>query len=116
LREAERAFRLDRIESLRLEPERFKPRPLTKSSRSESVEVVARFRGDAARWVQERQHWSYAGEIQTEDGPAFRYRPSRLDEIAPWLFGWGTAIEVLAPAALRARLRNEARGVLQMLT
>ncbi|MGH2614294.1 MAG: helix-turn-helix transcriptional regulator [Thermomicrobiales bacterium] len=116
LRAEERAFRLDRIEDLRLESERFKPRPLTNQVETAGVEVIAHFRGDAARWVRERQHWSYAGEIQIEDGPAFRYRPGHIGEIAPWLLGWGTAVEVLAPEELRERLRGEAQRVLQLLT
>jgi predicted DNA-binding transcriptional regulator YafY len=116
LRADERAFRLDRIEDVHLEAARFKPRSSATSAVNTGVEVVARFRGEAARWVKERQHWSYTGEIQTDKGPAACYYPTHLDEIAPWLFGWGTAVEVLAPAELRERLGNEAQGILQMLT
>jgi predicted DNA-binding transcriptional regulator YafY len=46
----------------------------------------------------------------------WRYRLSDLDEIAPWLLGWGTAAEVIAPRELRERLRQEARGLIEMLT
>ena len=45
-----------------------------------------------------------------------RYRPGDLDEIAPWLLGWGTAAEVIAPHELRERLREEAQGLIEMLT
>jgi predicted DNA-binding transcriptional regulator YafY len=116
LRSGERAFRLERIEDLRLEPTRFEPRQVPEGPETPGIEVVVRFRGDAARWVKERQQWSYVGDIQTEQGPASRYRPERLDEIASWLFGWGASAEVLAPPELRRRLREEARGVLQTLT
>ena len=34
-----------------------------------------------------------------------RYRLSDLDEITPWLLGWGTAAEVIAPLELRKRIR-----------
>lgn len=116
LRTEERAFRVDRIDDLCLEPTHFRPRSSTTPAAAGGVEVVARFRHDAARWVNERQHWSFTGEIQTEFGPAARYHPNTLDEIAPWLLGWGTAAEVLSPPELRERLRREARDVLEMLT
>ena len=116
LRRGERTFRLDRIEEIRLEAEPFRPRQSEKHQTDPGVDVVARFRGTAARWVNEQQHWSYVGETQTEDGPAFRYRPGSLDEIAPWLLGWGASAEVLAPPELRERMREEARGLYQMLT
>lgn len=116
LQRGERAFRLDRIEEIRLEAEPFRPRQSEKHQTDPGVDVVARFRGTAARWVNEQQHWSYVGETQTEDGPAFRYRPGSLDEIAPWLLGWGASAEVLAPPELRERMREEARGLYQMLT
>lgn len=116
LRRGERAFRLDRIEEIRLEAERFRPRESEKHQTDVGVDVIARFRGPAVRWVEERQHWSYVGAIETDGGPAFRYRPGSLDEIASWLFGWGVSAEVLAPPELRERMREEARGVYQMLT
>jgi predicted DNA-binding transcriptional regulator YafY len=116
LRAAERVFRLDRIEEFRPERERFKPRPPMEKPDGTGIEVIVRFRGDAVRWVRERQHWSYAGDVPTAEGVSFRYRPDDLDEMAPWLFSWGAAAEVLAPQELRELLRSEAQNVLQMLT
>jgi predicted DNA-binding transcriptional regulator YafY len=116
LRAEERAFRLDRIEEFRLEPAHFRPRWSPPRQNDTGIDVLARFRGVAARWVHERQHWSYVGDVQTDGGPVALYRPGCLDEIASWLFGWGASAEVLAPEELRGRLRDEANSVLQMLT
>lgn len=116
LRAGERAFRLDRIAELQFEPERFRPRQLPPQPTVAGVEVLARFRGSAARWVAERQHWSFVGETETDGGPACHYHPDSLDEIQSWLFGWGASVEVLAPQELRVRMRDEARRLVKMLT
>jgi len=71
---------------------------------------------DGSRWVRERQHWSFVAEEGTSDEVLARYRLRDPDEIAPWLLGWGTAAEVIAPPELRERLRQEARGLIEILT
>ena len=116
VRQEERAFRLDRIESLQVEPARFHPRPAALRPEPPAIDVLVRFRGDIGRWVRERQHWSFVGEEGTSDEVLARYRLRHLEEIAPWLLGWGTAAEVIAPPELREHLRQEARGLIEMLT
>jgi predicted DNA-binding transcriptional regulator YafY len=116
VRQEERAFRLDRIETLEVEAARFRRRASTPPPDVPALEVVVRFRGDISRWVRERQHWSFVSEETTDDGLLIRYRPGALDEIAPWLLGWGTAAEVIAPRELRDRLRDEAKCLVEMLT
>jgi predicted DNA-binding transcriptional regulator YafY len=115
VRQEERAFRLDRIDSLQVEAERFRPRRATPNPDAPAIEVVVRFRGDVSRWVRERQHWSFVSEEGTSDEALARYRLSDVNEIAPWLLGWGTAAEVIAPRELREHLREEARGLIEML-
>ena len=115
-RQQERAFRLDRIERLDVESETFRARATTSGSEVPAIEVIVRFRGDVRRWVRERQHWSFVDEEGTDDALLARYRPGDLNEIAPWLLGWGTAAEVVAPRELRDRLRDEAQGLIDMLT
>ncbi len=115
VRQEERAFRLDRIDSLQVEAERFRPRRATPNPDAPAIEVVVRFRGDLSRWVRERQHWSFVSEEGTSDEALARYRLSDVNEIAPWLLGWGTAAEVIAPRELREHLREEARGLIEML-
>jgi predicted DNA-binding transcriptional regulator YafY len=116
VRQEERAFRLDRIEGLQVEAERFRPRRATPNPDGLAIDVVVRFRGDVSRWVRERQHWSFVAEEGTSDEVLARYRLVDVNEIAPWLLGWGTAAEVVAPRELRDRLREEARGLIEMLT
>jgi predicted DNA-binding transcriptional regulator YafY len=115
-RQEERAFRLDRIERLDVESEKFPARLTTPIQERPAIDVIVRFRGDISRWVRERQHWSFVSEETTKDGLLVRYRPVDLDEIAPWLLGWGTAAEVIAPRELRDHLRNEAKSLVEMLT
>jgi predicted DNA-binding transcriptional regulator YafY len=116
VRQEERAFRLGRIESLQVEAARFPPRPAVPLPERPVIDVLIRFRGDVGRWVRERQHWSFVAEEGTSDELLARYRLSDLGEIAPWLLGWGTAAEVIAPPELRERLRREASGLIEMLT
>jgi predicted DNA-binding transcriptional regulator YafY len=115
-RQQERAFRLDRIEHLEVETDRFRARPATASPEPPAIEVVVRFCGEISRWVRERQHWSFVAEEGVNDELLAVYRPGDLDEIAPWLLGWGTAAEVIAPQELRERLREEAQNLVEMLT
>jgi predicted DNA-binding transcriptional regulator YafY len=115
-RQEERAFRLDRIEHLEVQSETFRARPTPASPDVPAIEVIVRFRGNIRRWVRERQHWSFVAEEATDDAVLAHYRPADLNEIAPWLLGWGTAAEVIAPRELRDRLREEARSLSDMLT
>jgi predicted DNA-binding transcriptional regulator YafY len=115
-RQEERAFRLDRIERLEVESDTFRTRPAALGPEVPAIEVIVRFRGDVRRWVRERQHWSFVAEVGTDDELLARYRPGDLDEIAPWLLGWGTAAEVIEPGELRDRLREEARSLVDILT
>jgi predicted DNA-binding transcriptional regulator YafY len=66
--------------------------------------------------MQERQHLSFVEATPASDGLVATYRPDSLNEIAPWILGWGTAAEVLAPPELRERLRLKAESVGAMLT
>ena len=116
LRQDDRAFRLDRIDGLAVEPERFRPRAADRPRGSPASEAVVRFWHDVARWAEERQHWSFVAATRDDGNLIATYRLNDLDQIAPWLLGWGTAVEVISPRALRERLRHEAERVAEMLT
>jgi predicted DNA-binding transcriptional regulator YafY len=117
LRGGIRSFRLDRIDNLEIEEETFVPRPSDgEQSNPTRLQVRVRFHGLAARWVQERQHWSYLSHEWSGDDLIVTYAPSAAGELAPWLLGWGTAAEVLSPPEMRARIRDEAQRVVEMLT
>lgn len=78
---------------------------------AEAVEVVLRFTPSAAGRVREAR-W-HASET-TEEGPggALIWHATVADttEILPWVLGWGAAVEVLAPEALRATVAREHRS------
>ena len=110
-----RDFRLERIEGIILRDETFRPRTEEVPARTR-LAVRVRFAPRVLRWVRERQHWSFEREEVGAGVAVMVYGPDSLDEIAPWLLGWGTAAEVVSPEELRGRLRDEARALAEMLT
>lgn len=116
LRQAERAFRLDRMDVVQIESAHFARRTPIAPTQPQTIEVVVRFRGAAARWAQEQPHWSFSHATRENDDLIATFRPGHGDEIAAWILAWGTAAEVLAPCELRARIRQEAAGLAQLLT
>lgn len=115
LRRGGRDFRLDRVESLGLLDDTFSPRAESPAART-PIAVRVRFGDRVLRWVRERQHWSFVGEEMGAMGVVMVYGPDDLDEIVPWLLGWGTEAEVVVPADLRLRIRDVARAMVEMLT
>lgn len=116
LREAERDFRLDRIEEFTVEHSRFRHRPPSNPLPQAGIEVIVRFTASACRWVQERQHWSFVRAMDAGGSLVATYRPDHLDEIGSWILGWGTTAEVISPPELREQLRHEAAQLAEMLT
>lgn len=111
LRQAQRSFRLSRIESYQVLRETFAERANTRAHR-EKITVIVRFAPAIVRWVQERQHYAFVAE----EADGFHYQVDDLQEIQSWLLGWGAQAEVIAPPALRTALAAEARKVWEMLT
>jgi predicted DNA-binding transcriptional regulator YafY len=112
LRQAPRSFRLDRVEGLRVTGESFEPRQAAVASDSPTV-VRVRFAEGALRWVRERQHFGFAAD---EGAGVLRYAVADPGEMLPWLLSWGAAAEVIEPESLRARVREEACRLLEILT
>ena len=116
LRQGERAFRLDRIDGLELLRKTYKPRRADRPQ-DEFVDVSVRFQPEVLRWVRERQHYAFQAEEQAPDGGAVMiYRIKTLQEIMPWLLGWGTSAELLAPQDFREEIRQEIRKLADLLT
>jgi len=111
LRQEARSFRFNRIEQYKLLPEQFTPRSVA-APPAEVITVVVRFAPEMIRWVQERQHYAFV----RQKGDCLIYQVHTLQEIQSWLFGWGTAAEVLEPETLRSAMRAEAKRLFEMLT
>ncbi|WP_037299516.1 helix-turn-helix transcriptional regulator [Rubritepida flocculans] len=108
-------WRLDRILAAEVTEQPFTPRPgfelpkLAAQSfgvwREPPVEVVLRFREDAAR---EAANWLFHPTQRLEPQPdgtlLLRFTAGGLEEMAHHLATWGEAVEVIRPDALRARL------------
>jgi predicted DNA-binding transcriptional regulator YafY len=117
LREGTRQFRLGRIEALEETPETFESRDVPAAPPVPPAALVrVRVPRQLARWVRERQHYGFSGEEASDaDSVVMTYRVDAVSELLPWLRGWGPAVEVLTPAAVRAALRDEARQLAALL-
>lgn len=114
LRQGNRIFRLDRMDSLKVRNETFPPRErILRSPQPGPLTVLVRFEAEVVRWVEERQHFSWA---ETRPGPAGEavmvYHPRTLEQMEGWLLGWGEQMEVLEPAELRARIATLAARIM----
>jgi predicted DNA-binding transcriptional regulator YafY len=117
LRQAERDFRLDRIDAWQLLDQTFAPRILA-TPPSELIVARVRFVPHVVRWVRERQHYSFQQEeaAHPDSGVIMIYRVDSLQELLPWLLSWGAAAEALDPPSLRAAQRDEVARLLEILT
>jgi predicted DNA-binding transcriptional regulator YafY len=105
LRQENRFFRLDRIDSLKLKAETFVPKEIPLSPPQPGpLTVTVRFEAEVARWVAERQHFTWAETQTGEAGVIMLYRPRVFEQIEGWLLSWGDQMEVLEPPALRERI------------
>ncbi len=114
-RKAIRDFRLSRIQSTQLTDVEFIPRKkllyiamknrFESMSAPESVDILLRFRGFAARYVKE-YHFSKADNITIElDGSIlFKMKTGLTDDVVRWVLGFGADVEVLEPDVFRERL------------
>jgi predicted DNA-binding transcriptional regulator YafY len=115
LRRDQRAFRLGRVEALKLLDKHFEPRPM-KSQVREKVTVLIRFAKESSRWVHEHQHYGFQREERAGDKVVMVYELDNASEIKYWLLGWGANAEVLEPLTLREEIRREAAKMLDLLT
>jgi predicted DNA-binding transcriptional regulator YafY len=112
LRQALRAFRLDRIDDLSLLDQQFTPRAVQPAPVAMTI-VRVRFAPAILRWVRERQHFGYVAD---EPGEVLRYAVADPGEMLPWLLSWGASAVVIEPEALRAQVREEAQRLIAILT
>lgn len=114
LREAERVFRLERIDDLKLLFETFPPREIQLPDRPR-IDVVVRFEHNVVRWVYERQfEFSLHSIEETPDGVIMRYRvpDDKVTPIKSWILSWGAGATLLEPQSLAQEIAAEARRLL----
>lgn len=120
-REGRRTFKVERILSAALTPQRFEPDPGTSvaadllrawdvMSDEPPVKVVLRFvPGVAARAAETRWHPSQEIEKLADGSLRWAGRVAGLREIRIWILGWGADVEVLEPFDLRREVAGELR-------
>ncbi len=101
LRQSSRVFRLDRIDNLEISTETFTSHQTDDNPTTARTELIVRFDPSILRWVQERQHYSHAINI---DESTMMYTPRNFEQIEGWLLSWGDKVELLEPVELRERL------------
>ncbi len=72
--------------------------------------VKVRFRGTAARLVQERVWHSSQKLTVNKDGVVLEMRVGISPDLRQWILGWGSEAEVLQPSELREAIACEALG------
>jgi predicted DNA-binding transcriptional regulator YafY len=79
------------------------------------VGVVLKFHPRVAHRVREtRWHRSEQMEEQPDGSLLWRARVAEVQEMLPWIRGWGADVEVLAPKELRETMMGEARALARM--
>ncbi len=118
LRHDLRHFRLERMEALVPLDKRFarpadfrmEPRNL---DRDRPLVVRVLFDQEVARWVCEARNFFVTQEEDTPDGLLVTLRVREVDDVLPWLLGWGGRVHVLEPDAVRQRLIDAAQAILE---
>lgn len=121
-----RTFALDRIENIRVLDERytipddFDPHEHLSSAwgivAGPRLEVKLRFRGEVAHRVRGRHHRNLRIDATTDDGYLLVTVTSGQDkhgvpiDLLPWLLGFGSGVEVLAPDHVRENVQRELRA------
>ena len=113
LRQDQRMFRLDRIDDFKVLKEHFTRREVRGyQGRYERITVVVRFDSSIARWVRERQHFTFANQVEESAAAAIMiYQPRSFEQIEGWLLSWGDKMRVLEPPELRERLAVMAANI-----
>ncbi len=123
LSNAERTFKVERIQSARLTEERFTvPEDFDLERRlrdswivtdEEPVDVRLLFHDPkaAARVRENRWHTSQQESTRADGKLELRFTVAGLLEIQSWILGWGGSVEVLAPRELREEIAATARGM-----
>lgn len=112
LREGQRAFRLDRIDGIKLAQETFVPRPMNKEQSASGEKVSILVKAEAVRWVRESQHFAHIAERELATGDLLMdYQLRDQLKFTSWLLQWGEYVEVIAPATLREAMMQRVKAM-----
>lgn len=118
-RDGDRVFMLSRIQEAEvldqhftrreaLRPEGYSAPMFLTEHTWEASEVVLRFDSYQARWIRERTwHPSQRIEEQEDGGLILRLTVAGEGDLLRWILGYGSHVEVLAPARLRSLVEEE---------
>jgi predicted DNA-binding transcriptional regulator YafY len=119
-----RTLKIERIERVELTrdtyeiPSDFDPRDLLADAwgiwytESEPVTVTLKFHPRVARRVQETRWHRSEQERELPDGSIeWRAKVAEVQEMLPWIRGWGADVEVLEPKELREMMMGEAKAI-----
>ncbi|HEV2236905.1 MAG TPA: YafY family protein [Ktedonobacterales bacterium] len=116
LRQADRRFRLDRMEDVALldatftPPERFS---LARGPEEDRTLLIrAHFDHETARWADETPSYFQVGREERADGVVVTLAVRQPGEVLNWLLSWGARVRVLEPESVRALVAHEARAIL----
>jgi len=118
LRQAERIFRLSRMQDLRLLDQTFvrPPQAAIRQCDQETdlhkIIVQVLFDEQTTRWVLEDRYYFIVNKQSTPAGLLVTLAVRQVEDILPWLLRWGSHAHVLEPDSLRQRLIKEAQALL----
>jgi predicted DNA-binding transcriptional regulator YafY len=119
MRDGFRTFRIERLRGMRRTDDFFLRREIDPKKYfegswlmfdGEPIDVVARFRGLAARVVSSAQHHPDERVSEETDGIVrYELTVKGVEEIRRWLLGFGDEVEVLSPPELRRSMAKISR-------
>ena len=113
-RGATRVFRLSRMEGMQVSPQTFQRdpawmlRPTDERGKQRNVSVRLLLDASLSRAVRERPHFFQTAEQLTASGLEVSLQVRDIRDVLPWVLSWGAGVQVLEPASLRDRVREEA--------
>ncbi len=118
LRQAMRNFRLERIENLELLTHTFKRHLISPFQQQEHnatrvITIRALCDEKIARWVQESRYFFIVSAEKQPEGLLITLTVRQEEDALQWLLSWGGHIQVLEPATLRQRMRQEIEQMLE---
>lgn len=118
LRQDIRHFRLSRMTELIVLEERFSMLPGFDLSRyrpsdDRNMRILVRVNPDIADKIVEIANFYMEAMEARKDHLLVTFRVRHLEELLPYILGWGRDVEVLEPEALRIRIRAEVEKILK---